>query len=63
MEDSAGPYKLGKLLSVQGKDGCKDPRCSRMNGKCVGYHCADCGKPSSMIGHPRGCPGEGELNA
>ena len=26
-------------------------------GKCIGYHCAKCGKPSSMYGHYSGNPG------
>lgn len=32
-------------------NGCRDPRCTRMNGKCVGYHCSKCGGPCSSQGH------------
>lgn len=30
---------------------CQDPRCSRINGKCVGWHCSRCGEPCSSQGH------------
>lgn len=31
--------------------GCTDVRCTRINGRCVGMHCARCGEPCSSQGH------------
>lgn len=50
-----GDYELGEVVAIQGKADCTDVRCSRYNGKCVGYHCPKCGESCSMIGH-RVCP-------
>lgn len=41
-------------VAIMGQDGCTDVRCTRLNGKCVGYHCPKCGQPCSMMGH-RAC--------
>ncbi len=46
-----GRWKIGETVSVQGAEGCQDPRCSRIGGQCVGYHCPYCGEPCSMMGH------------
>lgn len=32
---------------------CTDERCTRIDGRCVGYHCDHCGKPCGMYGHER----------
>lgn len=40
-------------IAIMGVKGCEDPRCTRLKGKCIGYHCPICGKPCSMMGHPK----------
>lgn len=50
-------FKLERLVAYQGQEGCHDVRCSQASpypGRCGGYHCAVCEKPSSMTGH-RAC--------
>ena len=55
--DNVGGYELGSMLAYQGGDDCQDPSCTRTNwtvddlGVCVGWHCAICHEPSSMLGH------------
>ncbi|WP_410633339.1 hypothetical protein [Amycolatopsis sp. cmx-4-83] len=29
---------------------CQNPRCTRENGVCIGYHCTVCGQPSNGMG-------------
>lgn len=55
MSDNLEDYELGALVAIQGKKGCTDSRCSRLNGRCHGYHCPKCGEPCSMMGHSA-CP-------
>lgn len=62
MPEYLGGYELGPMVAVQGKEGCTDPRCTRMRdretgewGVCIGWHCPRCGEPCSMMGH-RNCP-------
>lgn len=60
MANSLEDYEVGELIAVQGKEGCQDPRCSRDSfDRCRGYHCPECGKPCSMMGH-RVCPDKEE---
>lgn len=35
---------------------CTDMRCRRIDGRCVGMHCAKCGGPCGPQGHIGGCP-------
>lgn len=35
---------------------CTDMRCRRIDGRCVGMHCAKCGSPCGPQGHIGGCP-------
>lgn len=35
---------------------CTDVRCRRIDGRCVGMHCAKCGGPCGAQGHIGGCP-------
>lgn len=50
-------YKIIGPIAYQGKKDCTDPRCRGRveNGKrvpgCMGYHCAYCDAPCSMMGH------------
>lgn len=44
----------GDVLATQGKIDCRDVRCTRRDGKCVGWHCPHCGQPCSSQGHD--CP-------
>lgn len=44
-------YEVGPKVADGGPEGCQDPRCTRVNGECVGFHCAACGEPSSQQGH------------
>lgn len=46
-----GRFQLGGLVAIQGLEGCTDRRCTKINGRCAGYHCAVCLKPSGMTGH------------
>jgi hypothetical protein len=48
--DGRGGFEVGELLAVQGKPGCTDIRCTRINGECVGWHCPRCGAPTSSQG-------------
>jgi hypothetical protein len=36
---------------IDPEDPCQNLRCTRLNGRCVGYHCDICGEPSSIYGH------------
>jgi hypothetical protein len=36
---------------------CDDPRCTRIDGRCVGLHCPHCTEPCSTMGC--GCQDEG----
>lgn len=64
---TVGGWELGTLLAVEGKEDCTDPRCRRMIYRdeahvrpgCLGWHCPDCGKPTSSQGHK--CPERGEV--
>lgn len=40
-------------FGIDPTDECQNVLCSRINGKCVGYHCARCGEPCSMLGHEK----------
>ena len=35
---------------------CQNPRCTREDGVCIGYHCPRCGKPTTSMGHPECLP-------
>ena len=48
-----GDFEIGALLAYQGKEGCTDSRCTRMDGRCHGYHCPVCHEPCSMMGHKK----------
>lgn len=39
-------------------DPCQNPACTREDGRCIGYHCPGCGKPSTVMGHPECSPTE-----
>ena len=47
------------MLAVGGNPDCKSMMCTRSfpnkdnlkDSVCIGYHCANCGEPSSMYGH------------
>lgn len=56
-------------VAVQGVQGCTSWECTRRGsyqredgtwdpGECMGYHCATCGQPSSMVGHRNCAAGE-----
>jgi rubredoxin len=53
--DDGRTFVLGTQVAAQGKEGCTDPGCTRINGVCVGWHCPVCGAPTSSFGH--GCTG------
>jgi hypothetical protein len=38
------------LKEIPGDDSCRNIMCTQIGGRCVGYHCAKCGKPTSMMG-------------
>lgn len=41
-------------IAYQGKEGCRDPRCTRhrdVEDRCFGYHCPHCEGSTSMYGH------------
>lgn len=49
-------WVVGEQLAYQGKEDCKDPRCTRLNfmdpeSECYGWHCARCDEPCSSHGH------------
>jgi hypothetical protein len=53
-----GRFEVQHQMSYWGKEGCRDPRCTRTGyngpddpGECIGYHCHLCGAPTSMYGH------------
>lgn len=50
--ESGGEFEVRELVAVMGREGCEDVTCTRINGKCAGYHCPHCHKPCSMLGHP-----------
>lgn len=52
-------YVVGERLATQGAEGCRDVRCTRRNGVCIGWHCARCGKPSNSQGDC-GCRAEAD---
>ncbi|MFC3454058.1 hypothetical protein [Amycolatopsis speibonae] len=43
--------KEGRNPLIDPDDECQDLRCTRLEGICVGYHCARCGEPTGMLGH------------
>ena len=47
-----------RQLAYQGKEGCRDVRCTRIGigpaSRCVGWHCPYCDEAVSMMGHD--CP-------
>jgi len=54
MTSDGNTWVVGDLLATQGQEGCRDVRCSRIGGRCVGWHCPHCGEPTSSQGHR--CP-------
>lgn len=32
-------------------DDCRNPGCTRIGDRCVGYHCSRCGLPCNSMGH------------
>ena len=47
-----GRFEIGCQIAVQGPEDCRHAMCTRRpDGRCVGYHCAACGRPSSYQGH------------
>lgn len=53
LENPATPAAVARTLEARAD--CDDPRCTRLGGRCVGFHCAHCGEPCSSQGHHR-CP-------
>lgn len=53
--DLVGGFKLGRLVAVQGLEGCTSPECSRVGDRCVGWHCPLCDAPTNSYGH-HDCP-------
>lgn len=49
--ESGRTFVIGELLATSGPEDCQDARCSRLDGRCVGYHCPRCGEPCSSQGH------------
>lgn len=58
-------FQVERLVAYQGKDGCTDPRCTRVGGgprddgtwemgECRGWHCSRCDAACSSQGH--NCP-------
>lgn len=66
--DNGMEFMVGQMVAYQGKEDCTDVRCSHRyeNGKllpgCMGYHCAICHAPCSMMGHKK-CLEKGAANA
>lgn len=48
---STRTWVTGDVLAGPGPEDCRDVRCSRVNGRCVGMHCAKCGEPCGSQGH------------
>lgn len=41
----------GTPVAGQGPEGCSNAFCTRIDGRCVGWHCTYCGAPTSSQGH------------
>jgi hypothetical protein len=48
-------WVVGERLAYQGDTTCRNATCTRVDGRCVGWHCAVCGAPCSSQGH-HNCP-------
>lgn len=42
------------VAEIPGDDNCRNIMCTRIGGRCVGWHCSVCGEPCSSQGHS-GC--------
>lgn len=62
--DVVGGFELQRLVAVQGKEGCTNPMCRRVEGEshCRGYHCPLCDAPTNMYGH-HDCPRAADVEA
>jgi hypothetical protein len=50
VSDNGRRFVIGTQLAVS-KEGCTNPYCSRIDGRCVGWHCPHCNAPTSSQGH------------